>query len=80
MSSIGVPAHVGPPYFGLADLAAELEARGLLHLLDEQLTKPTIGHPIYRARRAACRVRWAESALAVARLRAADLEPREVAS
>jgi hypothetical protein len=70
------PTHVGGPFFGLADLAAELEAHGKLHLLVELLSKPMLGNPKFAAGRARCRERWLESSLAVARLRRADLEER----
>jgi hypothetical protein len=70
----GKPTHTGPPYFGLGDRAAELEARGLLHLLDDQLAKPMLGNPRFAAGRARCRARWLESSLAVARIRLDDLE------
>jgi hypothetical protein len=72
--------HVGPPYYSLADLAAELEARGLLHHLDEQLAKPMLGNSRFAVGRARSRVRWLESSLAVARTRLADLEAREDAA
>ena len=58
------PSHVTEPF---GDLAATLEAFGLLSLLDEQLSKPTIGHPMFAARRRRCRVPWLESELAIAR-------------
>ena len=61
------PPHVGPPYYGLADLAAELDARGLLLLVDEQLVKPILGHRKFAARRHACQILWLESELAVLR-------------
>ena len=54
-----------------ADLTATLDAHDLMHLLDEQLAKPTIGHPMYAARRHACRIMWLEAELAV--LRSYDL-------
>lgn len=72
--TLDAPPHIGPPYFGLADLAAELEARDQLHLLDAQLAKPCLGNPRFAAGRARCRVLWLESSLAVARIRVADLE------
>jgi hypothetical protein len=68
------PTHIGPPYYGLADLAAELEARGLLQLLDALLAKPCLGNARFAPGRARCRVLWLESSLAVARIRLADVE------
>jgi hypothetical protein len=73
---IGEPIHIGGPYYGLADLAATLEAFGLFHLLDAQLAKPQLGNPKFAVARARSRVRWLESSLAVARIRLADLEAR----
>jgi hypothetical protein len=70
------PTHVGGPFFGLADLAAELEAHGKLHLLVDLLAKPMLGNPKFAVGRARCRVRWLESQLAVARIRLADLEAK----
>src|SRR5215211_6446837 len=55
------PTHIGPPYYGLADLAAELESRELLHLLDAQLAKPCLGNARFAAGRARCRERWLAS-------------------
>jgi hypothetical protein len=73
---MGAPTHTRAPYFGLAELAANLDAFDRLPLLDTQLAKPMLGNPKFALGRARCRARWLESALAVARIRLDDLEER----
>ncbi len=58
------PLHVTEPF---AELAANLDGHGLLHLLDDLLAKPMLGHPKFARARRRCRMVWLESELAVLR-------------